>query len=318
MEILKTVFGSHLYGLETPNSDYDYKTVFIPSLNDILLSGPNFHSNQSTGDNNSKNNSDDVDIESFSISRFIDLACKGETIAIDMLHSRGDSVLNCHPIWGEYIRNNRKKFYTKSMKAYLGYVQKQASKYSIKGSRLRALEDVLGVLTKVDQESRLEDVIDLIEPSEFVIKNRIEVYGGGFAPGITILSKKFPIRIKIKYIIESLQKTYDAYGQRAQLAKENKAIDWKALSHALRAGYQLRAIYKVGDFVYPLEETPFLLNVKLGNLDFLSKVQPEIENLVEEVCDLSKKSSLPEKVDRSYWDGILLEIYYEVFGLNSY
>lgn len=35
--IMETVFGSHLYGLNTPTSDKDYKGIFLPHPRDILL-----------------------------------------------------------------------------------------------------------------------------------------------------------------------------------------------------------------------------------------------------------------------------------------
>ena len=35
--IIKSVFGSHLYGTDTPESDRDYKGIFIPSMEDCVL-----------------------------------------------------------------------------------------------------------------------------------------------------------------------------------------------------------------------------------------------------------------------------------------
>lgn len=35
--VVRVEFGSHLYGTNTPASDHDYKSVFIPSAEDILL-----------------------------------------------------------------------------------------------------------------------------------------------------------------------------------------------------------------------------------------------------------------------------------------
>ena len=34
--IMKTRFGSHLYGTETPSSDLDLKSIYLPSVRDIL------------------------------------------------------------------------------------------------------------------------------------------------------------------------------------------------------------------------------------------------------------------------------------------
>ena len=36
-ELLRTVYGSHLYGTSTPSSDFDYKVVYLPPLEDVLL-----------------------------------------------------------------------------------------------------------------------------------------------------------------------------------------------------------------------------------------------------------------------------------------
>jgi hypothetical protein len=41
-------------------------------------------------------------------------------------------------------------------------------------------------------------------------------------------------------------KFYDDYGHRAKLASENKNVDWKAISHALRAAIQTKEILTTG------------------------------------------------------------------------
>ena len=82
---MKTVFGSHLYGLSTPNSDTDYKGIYLPELSELLLGTYKPYINLDTN-KNGKNDSDDVDEEYIALPTFIQLACKGETIAMDMLH----------------------------------------------------------------------------------------------------------------------------------------------------------------------------------------------------------------------------------------
>jgi hypothetical protein len=113
--------------------------------------------------------------------------------------------------------------------------------------------------------------------------------------------------------MENLKKIYDSYGARAQAAKENKGVDWKAMSHALRAGYQARDIYANGDFEYPLVETQFILDVKRGLLDYTTQVAPVLEDLVDEVNELSESSTLQSKVDRNKWDNWLLWVYDECY-----
>jgi len=112
-----------------------------------------------------------------------------------------------------------------------------------------------------------------------------------------------------------LKAVYDSYGARAQLAKENKGLDFKAISHAIRAGCQARDIYKYGDFSYPLKETAFILAVKKGELDYTTEVAPVLEAVVEEVDKLADKSTLPEKADYAYWDRWLLNVYKKEYNL---
>ena len=51
--IVKTIFGSHLYGTSTPESDNDFKGVFLPSKEQILLNEIPKSINESTKNNNS-------------------------------------------------------------------------------------------------------------------------------------------------------------------------------------------------------------------------------------------------------------------------
>lgn len=42
-QIVKTIFGSHLYGTSTPESDTDYKAVHQHSLSEIVLKQDKAH-----------------------------------------------------------------------------------------------------------------------------------------------------------------------------------------------------------------------------------------------------------------------------------
>jgi len=134
--IMKCLFGSHLYGLQTPSSDKDYKGIYLPERDDLLLGNYAKHYSQSTGDDKSKNTADDIDVEIFSLPYFIELACKGETVAIDMLHANNtlpELISDIKPLWTIWhdIQLKRKMFYTKDMKSYVGYARKQANKYGV-------------------------------------------------------------------------------------------------------------------------------------------------------------------------------------------
>lgn len=316
--IMKCLFGSHLYGLQTPSSDKDYKGIYLPERANLLLGNYAKHYSQSTGDDKSKNTADDIDVEIFSLPYFIELACKGETVAIDMLHA-GNLVgmiddLDNHlaPVW-DYLLANRTKFYTKDMKSYVGYARKQANKYGVKGSRMGDVEKVINWLKfSKNEEQRftttIRQVYTQLPTSEF-IKLVSQDTKQGELKFYEICGRKYQDTLTLEQLLVHAQGIYDEYGDRAKMAKLDLGVDWKAVSHALRASYQMLGILKDGDFDYPLPQTEFLLAVKTGQLNFVNDVQPELESVIQTIEKLAESSSLPSKVDRAYWDKWLLGVY---------
>jgi hypothetical protein len=299
--VVETLFGSHLYGLDTPNSDKDYKGIVLPTAREILLGKSNYHIDRSSNTSASKNTKDDIDRSYYSLSYFIDLACKGETVAVDMLHGSTDKLTHDSAIW-QFLVANRSRFYTKSMKSYIGYVRKQAAKYGIKGSRVGELEKLIAFLEIHPMDTVVGNII--FPESEFgKWVDYKENYYYEFA------GSKFQDNLKISYMLDTLKKIYANYGERSKQAKENLGVDWKAVSHCLRAGYQARDIFTKGYFKYPLDETEFLLKVKAGQLDFLTEVEPEIERITKEALALSDASNLPVAVDREFWNNFIASVH---------
>jgi hypothetical protein len=122
-----------------------------------------------------------------------------------------------------------------------------------------------------------------------------------------VCGKSFQESATIGYVIPILEKFYNDYGHRAKLAAENKNIDWKAVSHALKAAYQTKEVLTENSISFPLRTADFLIKVKQGKLDYLSEVEPVIETLMEEVESLALTSKLPETVDRIFWDQFICE-----------
>jgi len=303
--IVKMKFGSKLYGTDTPESDTDYKGVYLPTEEEILLNRvPKSYNFMTKQDNESKNTSEDVDIEIYSLHYFIKLACEGQTVALDMLHAPDNMIEEKSDVWDLIVRH-REKFYTKNLQAFIGYARKQAGKYSIKGSRLDAMNKVLKYLIMLPPENKIELYWNVLPRGEHIHDNETDKYGLRL---FQVCGTKFQETARVKYMYEVLNKKYDQYGQRAKDAKENKNIDWKSVSHALRAAYQIKQILTENTIIFPLKEAEFLKEVKQGKHDYLTVVAPTLENLMDEVEELTKKSTLPEKVDMGFWDGVLMFI----------
>jgi hypothetical protein len=301
--IVKMKFGSHLYGTNTKNSDVDYKGVFLPSKPEILLNSIPKCRNFSTNNDLKKNSPDDIDEEIYSLHYFLKLACDGQTVAMDMLHAPDEMLLQSSDIWRNIVKQ-RNRFYTKNLNSFINYARRQASKYGIKGSRLNAASQVLSFLRSNNPDGKLRDVWDQLPRNDYCHDFGIDPNG---MRQYQVCGKTFQESSSIGYVLPIISKFYDDYGHRAKLAAENKNIDWKAISHALRAAIQTKEILLEGTINYPLKDAPFLLKVKSGHLDYANEVAPQLESLMDEVQKLVNESDLPDKVDIEYWNNFLCE-----------
>lgn len=290
--------GSHLYGLNTPDSDVDYKGVYIPDPCKALLGIEENTINFSTSSEEQKNNKDDIDVTLYSIQKFVSLLIEGDTIAFDMIHCNEENLLQTSAVWKELV-DLRSMFYSKNAKAFMGYVRKQAHKYGIRGSRINSIQEVIKILTSVDiDKPKLSDVMKT-NTEKLKVLDFVEVYPSDNDKKslILIAGSKYFYTTPIRTILESLEKKLESYGNRANLAAENEGVDWKAVSHAIRAGYQLEEIFTTGDLKYPLVDRKYLLSVKLGERDFNSEVSVELDRITERVKELAESSSYQEHVD---------------------
>jgi hypothetical protein len=249
----------------------------------------------------------------------VQLALQGQTVALDMLHGNREEIAG--DIW-YFLKDNRHRFYTRNMRAFIGYARKQAAKYGVKGSRLDAVREALAFLmTQGDTPIGELWRQDLLWESEHthISLHVLESYwvdenNDMPKPVVNqqtsyweVCGKKMTFGGKASYYVPMLKKFYEQYGHRAQLAAKNEGVDWKAVSHALRVGYQTKAIFTSKTFSYPLKETPYLLSVKQGRLPY-NEVAGVLDSLIEELEVLSNKSSLPDQPDVKFWETWLAKV----------
>ena len=295
--------GSHLYGTATPQSDRDYKGVFLPSKRMLLSSKIPKSLNFNTTLPGRKNSAQDVDEEFYSLHYFLQLACEGQTIALDMLHAPESMILENSEIWRTIVRE-RQRFYTKNLNSFIRYARRQATKYGIKGARLNAAKEVLAVLHNADASVKLQHVWEQLPQTEYACERGRDPQG--FRQYV-VCDKMFQESAAIGYVVPILEKFTAEYGRRAQLAADNKQIDWKAVSHALRVAYQVKEILTKKTIHFPLEHADFLREIKEGKPDYLKEVAPRLDSLMDEVEDLLNSSTLPEQSDTAYWEDFLCD-----------
>lgn len=314
--LVKVLFGSRLYGTATPASDTDYKIVHIPSPRDILLhqTKPIVQFSSKT-DHHEKNGASDVDVESFALHRFLSLVENGEMIAIELLFAPAQNLLETTPEW-DYIVENRHRFLTSSCKGFISYCQRQAAKYGVRGSRVAATRAALQVLEQaIDQfgsSARVAEInteiCQFIESVEHSTLLDIEMPNGSRIKHWEVCNRKLPYTIKLSEAREIMKALMARYGERSLAAEKNEGVDWKAISHAFRVGYQARELLTTGEITFPRAEADFLMSVRRGEMHFPS-LQPQLEQLLCEVQNIQRSTKLPDEVDRAFVEDTITQLY---------
>jgi predicted nucleotidyltransferase len=159
-QLVKMQFGSHVYGTNLPSSDRDYKGVFIPDAQDLVMQRASKHIRNSTKkDDSTRNTAEDVDDESFSFQTYMELIRQGQTVALDMLFTPEHFYCKEVPVdyrWREIVEN-RKDLIHKGTNAFVGYTKAQAAKYGHKGDRLMALNLFMNAMKDWDGHRLLGD-----------------------------------------------------------------------------------------------------------------------------------------------------------------
>lgn len=312
--LVKIRFGSHLYGTSTPESDTDYKSVHIPSASDIILQRAKSTVSRSTkSDTSIKNGADDVDDESFAVHKFMKMLRVGDMVATELLFA---PPVESSDLWQSYFIEPRRRYLNKRIEGFVGYCQKQAAKYGIKGSRVSAVRNALECLERwisshgekvklgvFSDEIMMHvtknahtDVVDVLQSSGENIRCW-EVCG-----------RKMPFTISIKTAYDIMKTVFDNYGHRSLLAESNEGVDWKAISHAVRVGEQAIELVTTGHITFPRPNADELLMIKKGGLPY--KIAADrLESLLDEVKEASAKSNLPENPDELWMDSMTYLLY---------
>jgi predicted nucleotidyltransferase len=311
-QIVKIQVGSFLYGTNTEESDNDIKGVYIPNMKELILGNIHKGRSFSTGDDKTRNTKEDKDITYYSVHEFIKLACMGETGAIEMLFAPDNMVLETSDHW-KFLVKNRYKFFTKELKAFIGFARSQMFRFGMKAERLETARKVLKILNKGKDSWAIGDrriwYKLICIPSAYIHTYNTTIEKGREISNFNICGKIIQETTSIEYAKKIIQNFITKYGERVKKAADNKNIDWKSVSHSLRVAFELKQIYEEGVIIFPLKDARYLTQIKEGVWDYHMTVIPKLEELMDEVEVLAKKSNFPEKVNRKFFDKFILDVY---------
>ena len=306
--LFKTLFGSKLYGTNTPTSDEDWKEVFLPQLEGLLIGRKPTNVVVSTGGDHSRNTKDDVDYEYIPIQVFANDFIGGQTYAVELAFAvlsedftAGQEVYDLEFL--DFVHDLTENFLTSNIKAMIGYAMNQAQVYGIKGTRLASVRKFTEYVGKVladgtfKPEDKLENLVPWVTENtdKYLFMSTYENMDRKL-PAVSVLEKLYPLSITIGEAQERTIALKEKYGSRAESAEKAKGIDWKATSHAVRITMQAIKVLKEHklEFPFPPEQVKFLLSIKNGEKSF-EEVEQIMIDLFAELDVAKENTTLPER-----------------------
>lgn len=334
-------YGSHLYGLNTENSDLDFRGVYIPTLDDIILHKDKDEINEEleiTYQPSQPTSADGmctltvyinprtvkVDVKIFSLQKFIQLCSKADTNALDLLFSIDTPADHTWQYKGlvknvpeemkyplRYIHENRDKLIsTDRLESPITYAFKQATKYSIKGNYIKLLDCLIELSDKLivyNVEEFTKYIGELLETEKdkLFIVTRDMKEKGGMQKFLSVLGVEHQFNLSIDKFKQRLQQKRNSHSDRSIQSGKDGGNDWKALSHAIRVLLEIKELLDTGNIQFPLKDKDFLLDIKLGKIEreFIDNFfNQELSNILERV----QKNELNWKYTETLWNLFLL------------
>ncbi len=310
-------FGAHLFGTQVSQSDVDYRSVFIPCARDILLQrAPALIERKRTKQHGERNTVGDVDDDSYSLQRYLDLVISGQVFALDMLFAPDWAFVEpCSPVWRR-VQDMAPHIVPRDPAFALRYCRRQVRKYGGRDSHVSALQHVHALLEAGAQEygagSRLA-----------VLRSQLEITVAEYA-SVSILTpareaeerqamfeicgKKFPYSSQISAAMKMIETMLMRATQQTAGMLSDRDIDWKALSHAVRVGHEALELMRCGRITFPRPEAAHLVAIKLGQVSY-ARVYEEIENLMEQVGSTTPAQGLAGIPDKRVADDFVVGVY---------
>lgn len=320
--------GSKLFGTNHSESDSDYRFIYLPSLDSLIL-GTNEDSIKIGKSTKIKNTKDDVDFDGWSVQHWINLLKKGETNALNLLFSmfRSNTILLEDTKFTNIIKNEYKLLLTKDMRSFRGYALGQAKKFGIKGQKYAELCKfkefirTLSVPKTMDKEPRrLENWFNILKNHINTNKYKHIEFTMALGPKrsdnkdveveyCSVLGRLFEGGVDVSYFIEKTNDVHGGFGNRTKIiAKTETKADYKALSHAFMISSLCIELLKTQFMKFPVDNNEVILAIKHGQVS-VDEIIDSVEHNLNEIDTLIETTNLPDKVDADFVTKVLLNLY---------
>ena len=298
--VILMIQGSHLFGTNNEISDVDYRGVFLPSMEDIIL-----------GDipETETPNYDNADTVLYSLHKFVSMAMESNMTALEMLYTPRELWMiedyGAFEIWDSLVQE-REAFLTNKIYNTVIRIKNYCSQYNPNTSVGPVLRELITMLEmnkrspiSTQPVKRLTDVWGLIKETRPLLIKHEDTE----PKEIEVMGKKLQATVTIEYAIANLIRMYTRYKNRMRRLLKNEGVNWKELSNIYRSAVQLCQLYMTGELKFPFEpdEALGISSIKSGSLS-IQVLLSTLNTMVRKLELLSKSTKLPMNViDEEYW-----------------
>lgn len=305
--LFKCQSGSHLYGLNTPESDIDYVSVFLPSAYDVLSLQKCEYINNSTKSSNEdrRNTKDDIDDVAYSLPRYLTLALGSNPNLIEILFAPQKVVEIEDPIF-TYIKENYSKFLSaRVFDSFMGFAISQRKKLEYKKTRFTQLQNAIEFLEENKPDLIKNNSAFMGEETANYLNSILSHYKGKKSQ-----CESFHVGLPFKMIYEKLVYEYEKYGYRVRTDHFKRlGYDTKFASHTIRLLHEGRQLLETGSLQFPITGKAFddIMSVKTAqvSIEDFYKLCTEYEDACRKA---SEKSTLSKSPDWKWANDFLVEV----------
>lgn len=317
--LFKAIYGSHLYGSSTPTSDQDFKEIYLPSLDSLLLAHkPKIFKKRfdvagnpiAEGETMPANGSE---TEFIPFQTFVRDFVAGQTYAVEVAFAYIQDRNNKDKFMNELMQELVQKFITSEVHSMVGFARKQTLDYVHRGKRLneavkirKVLQEHLNFFGAPGLQVRLDVPLTFMTNGVLIQSTVLDEVAKetGLKIGSSVNSNKTLRTLELNgrsylettelgHLIAQLDKLIVQYGERSTAAAQTD-VDHKSLSHALRVYQQSIELLETGKITFPRANAEYLLSVKQGKIS-PEFIKNELEYLDTRIQELLQTSTVQKR-----------------------
>lgn len=300
--------GSHFFDMNGPNSDVDYRGVYIDISHDCFSqTKKNKVYEFKTNDRGGKNSSLDTDFNLFSLSTFLKLLKEGDFNMMEMLYTPDDKIIISSPLFRE-IMDYRDNLIVRDASAFLGFAQREFKDCGMSDLHRFEMDEFCRFLARLPENSVLGDlpleINSLIESCGSIRASKTFVENSGVMKeikAVVVSGRLFQLTRKVGDVHRQVKEILD---RDTRIKTTEISASFKTIYHAMRCSLEGIDLLTTGKLAIPFDadRKKLLLSVKHGEIDRETAVALT-HKLIDDLVRLSEvsasnKNEVSARIDR--------------------